>query len=79
MQLLYIGKASWLGRRLSTYFQYLTGRGSECKIVHSGWKTRPSYVATVALNKSFEAAALEEYLIGVLNPEENALWVSRPE
>ena len=40
--------------------------------MHSGWKTRPTYLATVALSESFEAAALEEYLIRRLNPAENA-------
>lgn len=76
MELLYIGKASWLSRRLGTYFQFAAGRGSACKIVHSGWKTRSRFLATVALSESFEAAALEEYLIGRLNPAENALWVT---
>ena len=78
MQLLYVGKASLLGRRLSTYFQYTEGRGSGCKVVHEdSWKTPPSFVATFALMESFEAAALEEYLIVRLNPQENSLWVSR--
>ncbi len=74
VQLLYVGKSACLWRRLSNYFQYSAGKGSACRIVHSGWKTRPIFVATVAVTESFEAAALEEYLIGRAHPEENRIF-----
>ncbi len=74
MQLLYVGKSACLWRRLSHYFQYSAGRGSACRIVHAGWKTRPMFVATVAVAESFESAALEEYLIGRAHPQENRLF-----
>jgi len=73
MQLLYVGKSAWLGRRLSNYFQWSAGRASPCRIVHSGWKTRPMFIATIAVTESFEAAALEEYLIAKVHPEENVV------
>lgn len=76
MELLYVGKAAWLGRRLGDYFKWLAGRGSGCRIVHGGWKTRPAFLATAALSESFEAPALEEYLIPRVKPAENGLWIT---
>jgi len=75
-KLLYVGKAWAIGSRLSTYFQYDSPRRESrtCKIVHD-WRgdEQPFYVATVAVptDSIFEAAALEEFLIGELKPSEN--------
>jgi len=77
MQLLYVGKAAIIGRRLSSYFQFSAGRGSRCQIVHPAWNPKPAYIATIALKESFEAAALEEYLITQLHPQANSIWNKR--
>lgn len=79
MQLLYVGKSRFLGQRLSNYFRWSAGPESPCRIVHTGWKTRPMFVATIAVAESFEAAALEEFLIARLHPEENFLLTAPPE
>lgn len=79
MQLLYVGKSVSLGYRLSSYFRWSAGRGSFCRIVHTAWKTRPMFVATIAVAEAFEAAALEEYLIAKLHPEENYLLTAVPD
>ena len=72
LQLIYIDKSQRLGRRLNNYFRWTTGPGSACRIVHTGWKTRPMFIATIAATESFEAAALEEeYLVATTNPHEN--------
>jgi len=75
-RLLYIGKASMgasIGGRLGTWF---AGK-NECRLLSNDWMERPSYVATIAVpeSMSFEAAALEEYLIRCLNPSDNKLGV----
>ena len=72
--LLFIGKASLgalLGRRLGTHFAGKT----ECRPLSSDWTERPTYIATIAVppGMSFEAAALEEYLIRCLKPSDNKL------
>ncbi len=69
--LLYVGKAWVIGRRLSWYFQY--GENKGCKVIHDGWTETPMYVATVAVPdaSTFEAAALEEFLIRELKPSDN--------
>lgn len=64
-QTLYIGKASWnscVAARLNSYFKYDDQRNY--KVVHN-WSKEPRYVATVTVpeENSFEASALEEYLI----------------
>lgn len=79
MQLLYVGKSASLGRRLSNYFQWSSRRGSPCRIVHTGWKTRPVFIATVAVAESFEASALQEFLITRVHPEENSLLTGSPD
>jgi hypothetical protein len=71
LQLLYIGRAALLGRRLHEYFKYVSGAGSGCRVVHTTWKSQPRFVSTIALENAFEAGAVEEYLIGILKPEEN--------
>ena len=76
MQLLYVGKATQIGSRLGAYFQYEKDtRG--CRIAHTTWRTRPMFVVTVALEKPFEASALEAYLIGELQPTENIVGVGK--
>jgi hypothetical protein len=72
--LLYIGRASMgttIGGRLGTYFAGKT----ECRLLSTDWTERPTYVATIAVppGLSFEAPALEEYLIRCLNPCDNNL------
>ena len=72
MRLLYVGKASMgnqLWNRLGTYFG---GRG-KCKIKHDQWSDRPEFVVTVAVpeESTWEAPALEEFLIGKLQPVDN--------
>jgi hypothetical protein len=73
-RLLYVGKASMgasIGGRLGTYF---AGK-KECRLISTDWTERPTYVATIAVPEgmSFEAPALEEYLIKCLNPCDNSL------
>jgi excinuclease UvrABC nuclease subunit len=70
---LYVGKASMgscIGKRLGSYF---VNDGGRCRIVHhheAAWTEEPRFVVTVAVpsKMAFEAAALEEYLIGALDP-----------
>jgi len=66
-----VGKSGALGSRLSNYFSWHAGRGSSCRIVHTGWRTRPMFVATIAVTEFFEAASLEEFLIARIHPAEN--------
>jgi hypothetical protein len=73
LRLQYVGMSSSLGRRLGNYFRYSAGRGSACEIVHSGWRTPPAYVATVAVADAFEAPSLEHFLIETLHPLQNIL------
>jgi hypothetical protein len=74
-RLLYVGKASMrhrLGDRLSSYVQY-ERPAMTCRVVHLGWSQQPRFVATLAVpdKMSFEAPALEEYLIQTLSPPDN--------
>jgi hypothetical protein len=79
--LLYVGKAWVIGNRLSSYFRsdFSDGEKRTCRAVHGvgngGWSEHPMYVVTVAVpaGSIFEAAALEEYLIGRLDPSDNKL------
>lgn len=71
---LYVGKAARLGQRISSYFRYTNDAARGCRIVHTGWSSRPMFVATVALTEVFEPPSMEEYLIGILNPPDNATW-----
>jgi hypothetical protein len=75
MSLLYVGKASLnhtLGGRLSSYFQYARDGSRGCEVLGT-WSARPVFVVTIAVDsdKAFEAPALEEYLIGELQPPDN--------
>jgi hypothetical protein len=79
MQLLYVGKSGLLGRRLGDYFKWSAGLASACRVVHTGWKTRPMFIATIAVAESFEAPALEEFLITRVHPEENSLLAVSPD
>lgn len=60
-----------LGARLSHYFGYDSEK--KCQLKHSTWSKTPRYVVTVGVpgNMTFEAPALEEYLIGQLRPPDN--------
>lgn len=73
MNLLYVGKASMnscLGARLSSWF--CGSCESNCK-VQGTWTERPYFVQCLAMppGLTFEAPALEEWLIGRLNPPDN--------
>jgi hypothetical protein len=77
LELLYVGKASNIDTRVSSYFRYTSDGTRRCEIKDS-WKARPAFVATIAVDddKTFEAAALEEYLITKLQPKENTRGVT---
>lgn len=71
---LYVGKASLssLGSRLSSYFRYGKNRRCEIPSEHT-WSSPPTHVCTWAVpeDMSFEASALEEYLIRELDLPDN--------
>jgi hypothetical protein len=85
-EIIYIGKASMsntLGSRLSAYTKYgekNSDGSATCQLKHSGWNPEPRYVVTVGLKKefSFEAPAIEEYLIIRLSPSNNTIGPGRP-
>ncbi len=67
LQVLYIGKASMnntLGSRLGSYFSYADDKKT-CKVKSEYWSETPKYIITISVpdNMSFEAPAIEEYLI----------------
>ncbi len=67
LQVLYVGKASMnntLGSRISSYFSYAEDKVT-CKINSQYWSEEPKYIVTIAVPEgmSFEAPAIEEYLI----------------
>jgi len=68
LDLVYVGKAAILGRRLSEWFQY--NDSGDCKVIGT-WSRRPEYVATVRVSAAFEASSLEEFLISDLCPSDN--------
>jgi hypothetical protein len=73
LTLLYVGKSSMnscLGARLSAYFGYTPERACRVK---SEWRIQPRFLATVAVPDSatWEAPALEEFLIQRVNPPLN--------
>jgi hypothetical protein len=74
MDLCYVGRALMLGR--NDYFCEAPDGG--CEVRHTTWKSQPRFIATIAVERSFEAGALEEYLIGKLRPRENATAVQDP-
>ena len=74
-RLLYIGMTTVdVNRRLGSYFGYVSGRGSGCKIknMQPPWKARPALVRTIAVNNPQEAPILERFLIETLKPRENS-------
>ena len=79
LDVIYVGKASMnntLSTRLYSYFRYNKKTGA-CKIKHNDWTTNPRYVLTVAVptNMSFEAPAIEEYLICKMQPKDNTIGI----
>jgi hypothetical protein len=80
LQLLYVGKASMqntIANRLATYFMY--DEIQRCRVVHTKWSARPAFLLTVAAASDApeQAAALEEYLIRMLDPSDNTRGVLR--
>jgi hypothetical protein len=76
VRLLYIGKASMgakIGNRLSHWFQY-ERPGRSCRVVHAGWREQPRFVAALPVSDdmTWEAPALEEFLIQRLSPPDNS-------
>jgi len=68
--LLYVGKAQYLGERLSQHF----GSGEIC-VIRGKWTHQPPrYVINIAVptDMPFEAPALEAFLIGELQPSDNS-------
>lgn len=82
VNLLYVGKSQFLGRRLTEHFGYDSATEG-CRINEQGWKEHPMYVATVAvpMDLTYEKGALEEFLIAELSttcPDlSNAIGVKR--
>jgi hypothetical protein len=79
-ELLYVGKSSMsscIGKRLWTYFHYAPGQ--VCVLKHSTWTQNPRFLITVAVPETtpFEAPALEEFLIGRLQPTNNKVGRKR--
>lgn len=77
MRLLYVGKAAKLGQRLGAHFQYTKDGLKNCRIATGGWSTKPAFLITIALEKSFEASSMEEYLIAELQPLDNRLGIAQ--
>ncbi len=72
-ELLYIGKASLgssLGARLSFWFVGSAEGG--VPVPSHNWSRPPRFVLTVAVEYSYEAPSLEEFLIKSLQPIDNA-------
>lgn len=72
--LIYIGKSSMkssVSARLNAYTSY--GPEKRCKLKHDGWSVQPRYVFIVGVPRttSFEAAALEEFLIREIPTSDN--------
>ena len=67
--LIYVGKAQRLTSRLYDYF----GEGDVCEVRHNNWPQPPRFVINIAVpsNMTFEAPALEAYLIRELQPIRN--------
>jgi hypothetical protein len=79
-ELLYVGKSSMsqcIGKRLWTYFHYSPDQ--TCVLKHSTWKQPPRFLITIAVPEAtpFEAPALEEFLIGRLQPTSNTVGRKR--
>ena len=79
-EILYIGKASFnntLGSRISSYIRWDKSKDG-CEMYHE-WKQVPFYLATirVEVTKSFEAPAIEEFLIKALEPIENKVGINK--
>jgi hypothetical protein len=78
---IYIGKSSMnssVSARLSAYCGYDSDR-KKCRLKHDGWIENPRYVWIVGVpqDSSFEAAALEEYLISEIQPTDNINGITK--
>ncbi|MBT5187763.1 MAG: hypothetical protein HOH19_14985 [Kordiimonadaceae bacterium] len=73
--LLYIGKASLknsIGNRLADYFEQGNDGNNFAKKKHN-WSDDPTYFVTIATRLSWEAPALEEFLILQAKPVDNTI------
>lgn len=68
MNIIYVGMASSLGRRLYDHFR----GGQEC-VFTENWNISPNALVTIPVDKnaSWERLSLEEFLIQKFNPSEN--------
>jgi len=69
-RLIYVGKATDLGARVSSYFIW-TAKPDPVPPTHHRWSEQPRYVRTIPVEQHGDEAALEGFLIGALNPVEN--------
>lgn len=70
---IYIGKANNIGKRLGSYFMYKSKTDRSCSIRHESWKKKPKYIYSIAVENEtwFECLSLEEYLIWRIQPIDN--------
>lgn len=73
LNVLYIGRASTLGQRLSRYFNYDGTEAKGCKIVDSidSWVREPCFIKAIAISENYRTYSLEAYLIEKVNPIAN--------
>jgi hypothetical protein len=74
-ELIYVGKSSmnsFIAARLGTYFGYTSAPERLCRL-KGEWRIEPRYLITVGVpdDATWEAPALEEFLIQKLNPTLN--------
>lgn len=73
LNVVYIGKADSLGRRLYDYCR--SNQNSKCILQHTTWKVTPRFLVTVGMAKEtwFENSSLESYLIRNVPTSDNVV------